>query len=73
MSEAKIYYNYNEIVGKKLTLFISHRLSSCIFSDRIMVLDGEKIVEEGTHKELMQRKDGLYYKMFTSQAAYYNE
>lgn len=38
-----------------------------------MVLDGEKIVEEGSHKELMENKNGLYYEMFTSQAAYYNE
>lgn len=70
-SEAKIYYNFNEIVGNKLTLFISHRLSSCIFSDRILVLDGEKIVEVGSHKELMKNKDGLYYKMFSAQASLY--
>lgn len=72
-SEAKIYYDFNEVVGKKLTLFISHRLSSCIFSNRILVLDGERIVEEGTHKELMSNKEGLYYKMFTSQASYYQD
>lgn len=70
-AEAEIYYHFNDIVGKKLTLFISHRLSSCIFSDRIIVLDGNKIVEEGTHKELMKKKDSLYYKMFTTQAKYY--
>lgn len=73
VAEAKIYYEFNDIVGKKLTLFISHRLSSCIFSDHIMVLDGNKIVEEGTHKELMKNEKGLYYKMFTSQAAYYQD
>ncbi len=70
-AEAEIYYHFNDIVGKKLTLFISHRLSSCIFSDRIIVIDGNKIVEEGTHKELMKNKDSLYYKMFTAQAEYY--
>ena len=73
MSEAKIYYHFNEVVGKKLTLFISHRLSSCIFSDRILVLDGSKIVETGSHKELMSNKDGLYYKMFNSQAEFYKD
>ena len=71
ISESTIYYHFKEVVGEKLTLFISHRLSSCIFSDKIMVLDGYNIVEEGTHKELMGNPDGLYYKMFKSQAEYY--
>ena len=71
MAESEIYYHFNEIVGKKLTLFISHRLSSCIFSDRILVLDGARIVEEGTHKELMKKEEGLYKKMFSAQAEYY--
>lgn len=71
LAEAEIYYNFNKIVGKKLTLFISHRLSSCIFSDRILVLDGASIVEEGKHQELMKNKNGLYANMFTSQAEYY--
>ena len=59
-------------MGEKLTLFISHRLSSCIFSDKILVLDGYNIVETGTHEELMKNKEGLYRKMFMSQAEYYN-
>ena len=73
VSEAEIYYHFNDVVGKKLTLFISHRLSSCIFSDKILVLDGNKIVESGNHKELISNKDGLYYKMFTAQAEYYKD
>ena len=73
ISEAEIYYRFSDVVGEKLTLFISHRLSSCIFSDKILVLDGNKIVETGTHQELMENKDGLYCKMFLAQAAYYND
>ncbi len=73
MAEANIYYHFNEVVGKKLTIFISHRLSSCIFSDRILVLDGSRIVESGTHNELMSNEDGLYYKMFNSQAEFYKD
>lgn len=73
MAEAEIYYHFNDIVGKKLTLFISHRLSSCIFSDRILVLDGARIVETGTHKELMKKEKSLYKKMFEEQAKYYQE
>lgn len=71
IAEAEIYYHFKDIVGNKLTIFISHRLSSCIFSDRIFVLDGATIAEEGTHKQLMSNKDGLYYQMFTAQAMYY--
>lgn len=73
IAEAEIYYHFKDIVGKKLSIFISHRLSSCIFSDKIMVVDGNQIVEEGTHQELMQNKNGLYKKMFDAQAAYYQE
>lgn len=67
IAEAEIYYHYKDVLGEKLSIFISHHLSSCIFSDRILVLDGSSIVERGTHEELMKNKDGLYYKMFTSQ------
>ena len=73
VSEAEIYYHFKDVVGEKLTLFISHRLSSCIFSDRILVLDGSKIVETGNHKELMNNENGLYKKMFLAQAEYYKD
>jgi len=73
IAEAEIYYHFNEIVGRKLTIFISHRLSSCIFSDRIMVLDGSKIAEVGKHSELMKKENGLYRKMFEAQATYYQD
>ena len=73
VSESEIYYHFKDVVGEKLTLFISHRLSSCIFSDKILVLDGNKIVETGTHNELLENKDGLYTKMFLSQAQYYQD
>lgn len=73
VAEAEIYYHFNEIVGRKLTIFISHRLSSCIFSDRIMVLDGSKIAEVGKHTELMKKENGLYRKMFEAQATYYQD
>lgn len=73
IAEAEIYYHYKDIIGEKLSIFISHRLSSCIFSDRILVLDGSSIVEVGNHKELMRNSDGLYYKMFNSQAEYYKK
>jgi len=73
IAEAQLYYNYKDIIGEKLSIFISHRLSSCIFSDRILVIDNGMIIEEGNHKELMKNKEGLYYKMFTAQAEYYKK
>lgn len=73
LAEAEIYYRFNEVIGKKLTIFISHRLSSCRFSDRIVVLDGQSIVEMGTHEQLMKKEKGRYKEMFEAQAKYYQE
>lgn len=73
LAEAEIYYRFNEVIGKKLTIFISHRLSSCRFSDRIVVLDGQNIVEIGTYEELMSHSNGRYKEMFDAQAKYYQE
>lgn len=50
--------------------FISHRLSSCKFTDLILVFENGKIIENGTHKELMINKK-IYYKMFSKQASNY--
>lgn len=72
ISEDKIYSDFNEIVGEKTCLYISHRLSSCLFCDKIIVLEGSKIIETGTHYELM-KLDGHYAKMFKAQAKYYND
>lgn len=73
LAEAEIYYRFNEVIGHKTTIFISHRLSSCKFADRIIVLDGKRIIEQGTHDELMQIENGKYQKMFNEQAKYYQE
>ena len=51
---------------------ISHRLASAKMADRILVLDKGKIVEEGTHQQLMEKK-GVYEKMYTVQTAWYKE
>lgn len=59
------------MLRKKLTLYISYRLSNCTFIDKIFVLDGANIVEEGTHRQLMINQNRLYYKMINTQAKYY--
>lgn len=70
MSEHNIYNSFNKHLFDKILIFISHRLSSCIFCDQIIVFNGSKIEEKGTHMELLA-KNGLYKKMWNSQAINY--
>ncbi|MEF9958767.1 MAG: ABC transporter ATP-binding protein [Niameybacter sp.] len=70
ISEYEMYKHFNEFVGKKTTIFVSHRLASCKFCDKVFVFDKNTIVEEGTHQALMV-KDGLYAAMFSKQAKFY--
>jgi len=69
--EYEIMKNFNHMVEGKTAIYISHRLSSCKFSDRILIFHEGKIVQEGVHNELMQKEEGLYYEMFSSQAEHY--
>lgn len=71
IAEYDIYKNFNSLVGGKTTIYISHRLSSCRFSDRIIVFDNGTIVENGSHDELMNIKDGAYRNMYETQAKHY--
>ena len=72
IAEYRMYESLINVTKGKTVLYISHRLSSAVLSDRIIVLDGGKISEEGSHDELMQR-DGVYKEMFTLQASSYNK
>ena len=71
IAEYKMYESLISVTKGKTVLYISHRLSSAVLSDRIIVLDGGKIAEEGSHAELM-KKNGAYSRMFTLQASSYN-
>lgn len=71
VAEYDIYRKFNELVGGKTALYISHRLSSCRFCDHIAVFDDCCIKEYGTHEELVKKEDGIYAKMFRAQAQYY--
>ena len=70
IAEAKIYENFDKLVQGKTSVYISHRMSSCQFCDRIVVLDQGEIVEEGTHQQLMN-KQGLYASLYQAQAKHY--
>ena len=71
VAEYDIYRQFNTLVGKKTAIYISHRLSSCRFCDRIAVFSEGKIMEYGTHEELVLREGGIYAGMFAAQAQYY--
>ncbi|MBQ7918356.1 MAG: ABC transporter ATP-binding protein [Lachnospiraceae bacterium] len=73
VAEYEIYKQFNALVGGKTAIYISHRLSSCKFCDRIAVFAGETIAEYGTHEELVGKTDGIYAEMFAAQAQYYVE
>ena len=72
LAEHEIYSKLNDLREDRTSIYISHRLSSTKFCDRIILLKGGKIFEEGTHDDLMKKK-GEYYEMFTIQGKYYTE
>ena len=72
LAESELYEKYAELIKDKSSLFISHRLSSTRFCDRIILLEYGKIIESGTHDELM-KLDGKYANMFEVQSQYYKE
>lgn len=71
IAEAEIYAKFDEIVGDKTAIYISHRLSSCRFCDKIAVFDDGRIVQVGTHKELLADEKGKYRELWYAQAQYY--
>lgn len=71
VAEQEIYDKFREICAGKTALLISHRLSSTRMCDRILVVDSGRIVETGTHEELMKLKCGVYRNMYEAQAKYY--
>lgn len=73
IAEYDIYSRFNDIVGDKTAIYISHRLSSCRFCDRIVVFDNGKIIQQGSHKELLADEKGKYYELWYAQAHYYAE
>ncbi|MCI8308301.1 MAG: ABC transporter ATP-binding protein [Lachnospiraceae bacterium] len=71
VAEYEVYSAFDAIVGSRTAVYISHRLSSCRFCDDIIVFDRGRIVQRGSHEELMKDKPGLYFSLWTAQAQYY--
>ena len=70
ISEAQVYAGFDEMVKEKTSVYISHRMSSCRFCDDIIVFDQGRIIERGSHEELLGRQ-GQYAQMWNAQAKYY--
>lgn len=73
VAEFEVYSAFNEMVGSKTAIYISHRLSSCRFCNDIVVFDSGRIVQRGNHKELMGQQEGLYRELWEAQARYYEK
>ena len=72
VAEYEIYKKFDSLVGGKTAIYISHRLSSCKFCDRIAVFAEDTIKEYGTHESLVNKENGIYAEMFAAQAQYYS-
>ena len=71
IAEAEIYEKFNGLVEDKTAIYISHRMSSSVFCDKILILDGGTVADYDTHENLMKKTESLYYKLFMSQAENY--
>ncbi len=70
IAEKEVFDRFSELSRNKLTVFVSHRLSSATMASKIVVLDGGRVAEVGNHEELMSKK-GVYHHLFTTQASRY--
>lgn len=73
IAEHEIYTHFDEIIGEKTAVYISHRLSSCRFCNRIAVFQEGELIQTGSHEELLRETQGAYAKLWEAQAQYYAE
>lgn len=71
IAEAEIYEKFNGLVEDKTAIYISHRMSSSVFCDKILIIDDGTVADYDTHENLMRKTESLYYKLFMSQAENY--
>lgn len=73
IAEAEVYSSFNQIVGEKTAIYISHRLATCRFCERVLVFDAGEIIQSGTHEQLLEDVNGQYYILWTTQAQFYQD
>ncbi|MCI9456097.1 MAG: ABC transporter ATP-binding protein [Oscillospiraceae bacterium] len=73
VSEYEVYSNFNEIAGDRTAVYISHRLASCRFCDKIAVFHEGAVIQSGNHEELLADTGGKYYELWNAQAQYYTK
>ena len=71
IAEFEVYSRMNQMIGEKSAVFISHRLSSCRFCQDIAVFHEGRLIQHGSHDELVADKSGKYYELWNAQAQYY--
>lgn len=73
VAEYEVYTKFNEIVGERTAIYISHRLASCRFCDEIAVFDKGRVCQRGSHEKLLADTGGKYYALWHAQAQYYEK
>ena len=73
IAEYEIYSRFNDMVENKTAVYISHRLSSCRFCDKIAVFHDGEIIQFGSHEDLLKDTNGKYYELWNAQAQYYTD
>lgn len=73
VAEYEFYVHLKENVFKKTAIFVSHRLASCKFCEKIMVFSQGEIIQVGSHEELIRQRQGKYWELWNAQAEYYLE
>lgn len=73
IAEYEIYSRFNEMVKNKTAVYISHRLSSCRFCDKIAVFHQGEMIQFGSHDNLLADLNGKYHELWNAQAKYYDK
>jgi ATP-binding cassette subfamily B protein len=73
IAEYEVYTTFDRTIGEKTAVFISHRLSSCRFCNRIAVFDEGELIQLGTHEELLKNENSQYYTLWEAQAGHYRD
>lgn len=72
-AEHEVFVSFNRVCENKLAVYISHRMSACRFCDQIVVIHDGRVIQQGSHSELLMDESGKYSELWSAQAKYYVE